>query len=228
MDPSMTGAWPEDATVEEVIHTINAIGHSAVYPGAFSIDPNSSLLTQAMDSARGGQFVSHPGTYPSDAWYHYEDVTCDYGCMAIEYLYWMEVSNMGILDDPSTCSGIANEWQPCSQALLMSMDTLGYNLITDPAYKLPQNAPDGNYCPAGMSIEEGAQSNFRLYPNPASSYIHIDCGNASQVDLAIVNMLGETVLVNSFVSTTDINVSDLSSGIYFVQVGSHSKKLIIP
>ena len=57
------------------MHTINHIGHVHLYPDAFGLEPNSSLLTDAMDEARGGQFVDHPGEYPEDAWYHYDDVT---------------------------------------------------------------------------------------------------------------------------------------------------------
>jgi hypothetical protein len=45
-----------------------------------------------------------------------------------------------------------------------------YNIVTDPAYKLPQLAPDGNYCP-GLSAIEGENSPSSLslssaYPNP--------------------------------------------------------------
>ena len=79
-----------------------------------------------------------------------DDTTCDYGCMAIEYIYWAQVSNMGILDDPQTCAGIANEWEPCSQALLQEMDALIFELITDPQYKLPQLAPNGRYEPSSL------------------------------------------------------------------------------
>ena len=147
VDPTQPGHWGADATVEEIMHTINHRGHVAVYPEAFAITPNSSLLTQAMDVARGGQFVSVPDSYPEEAWYHYYDETCDYECMAIEYIYWAQVSNMGILDDPQTCTGIANEWELCSQDLLQNTDTLVYDLITAPQYLLPQNAPDGNYWP---------------------------------------------------------------------------------
>ena len=107
-----------------------------------------------MDVARGGQFISVPNNYPSSAWYHYDDQTCDYECMAIEYIYWAQVSNMGILDDAQTASGIANEWEPYNATLLQSMDVLMYALITDPQYKLPQLAPDGNYCPSATSVSE--------------------------------------------------------------------------
>ncbi len=154
IDPTQTGHWGDDASVEEIMHTINHVGHTNVYPTAFSLQANSSLLTAAMDVARGGQFMSVPNNYPASAWYHYDDWTCDYECMAIEYIYWAQVSTMGILDDAQTASGIANEWEPYNATLLQSMDTLIYALITNPVYKLPQLAPDGNYCPNTTSISE--------------------------------------------------------------------------
>jgi hypothetical protein len=154
MDPSQTGHWGDDATVEEVIHTINHVGHTNIYPNAFSMQPNSSLMSDAMDVARGGQFMTIPNPYPASAWYHYDDWTCDYECMMIEYMYWAIVSYMGILDDAQTASGIANEWEPYNATLLQSMDVLMYALITDPAYKLPLLAPDGNYCPNTSSVSE--------------------------------------------------------------------------
>ena len=54
MNPYRTGHWGSDATIEEVIHTINHVGHTYVYPNAFSLQPNSSLMSTAMDVARGG------------------------------------------------------------------------------------------------------------------------------------------------------------------------------
>ena len=154
IDPTQTGHWGDDATVEEVIHTINHVGHANVYPAAFSMQANSSLMSSAMDVARGGQFLSIPNPYPSSAWYHYDDQTCDYECMMIEYMYWAIVSYMGILNDPQTAQGISDEWEPYNLTLLQSMDTLMYNLIAAPQYKLPLLAPDGNYCPNTSSVSE--------------------------------------------------------------------------
>jgi hypothetical protein len=68
MSPMQTGYWGIDATVEEVIHVINAVGHTSIYPNAFSIEPNSSLMSEAMDVARGGQFINIPNPYPNSAW----------------------------------------------------------------------------------------------------------------------------------------------------------------
>ena len=147
IDPSQPGHWGYDASVEEILHTINQCGQVEVYPNTFSLLPNSSLMSDAMDIARGGQFLWVPNQYPDEAWYHYDDWTCDYECMAMEYLYWCIVSDMGILDDPQTCNGIDNEWELCSPELFESTDLAMHAIVNDPQYKLPQLAPDGNYCP---------------------------------------------------------------------------------
>jgi len=151
IDPDQPGHWGSDATVEEVLHTINHVGHVSLYPDAFNIMPNSSIMSEAMDIARGGQFLNVPNSYPDEAWYHYDDWTCDYECQAIEYFYWSIVSYMGILDDPQTCSGIFNEWEPCSPELFQNTDILMHSLITDTQYKLPLLAPNGNYCPSNSN-----------------------------------------------------------------------------
>tara|TARA_B110000238_G_scaffold201196_1_gene255962 strand:- start:1348 stop:2292 length:945 start_codon:yes stop_codon:yes gene_type:complete len=156
IDPSQPGHWGSDASVEEILHTINHVGHTNVYPALFSLQPNSSQLSNAMDIARGGQFLSMPNPYPSSAWYHYDDFTCDYECMAIEYIYWAIVSNMGILDDSQTASGIADEWELYSPYLLQVTDSLIFSLISNPQNLIPQFAPDGNYCPNVNFISENS------------------------------------------------------------------------
>ena len=148
VDPQNPGRWGYDATVEELLHTIHHRGHVELYPEAFGLSPGTSRLTEAMDLARGGQFMTVPDPYPDSAWYHYTDKTCDYECMAIEYLYWAQVTNMGMLDTPETCSGIADEWEPCSRTLLEEVDPLIFSLVNDETYGLPVIAPDGNYGPA--------------------------------------------------------------------------------
>ena len=152
IDPSQPGHWGDDASVEEILHTINACGQLEVYPEAFGLDPNSSLMSDAMDIARGGQFINIPNQYPEEAWYHYDDWTCDYQCMGIEYLYWCIVTDMGILNDTQTCNGIANEWEPCTPSLFESTDVAMHAIVNDPQYKLPQLAPDGNYCPSELIL----------------------------------------------------------------------------
>ena len=147
VDENNAGIWGYDASVEEIMHTINSVGHVVVYPDAFQLAPNSSLLTQAMDIARGGQFEDVPSEYPESSWFHYDDQTCDYECMAIEYMYWSQVAWMGLLDNDSICSGISNEWELCTPQSFQEKDTAMHTVITTQEYLLPQNAPDGEYNP---------------------------------------------------------------------------------
>ena len=217
IDPFQPGYWGADASVEEIMHTINSVGHVNIYPEAFSLEPNSSLLSAAMDVARGGQFMSVPNSYPEEAWYHYDDFTCDYQCMAIEYLYWMQVANMDILNDPQTCSGIANEWEPCSQALLESMDVLGYALITDPQYKLPQNAPDGNYCPNGSSLNELDKGSIhpQLVPNPSfEKSVELFGAGEQIISVELFSVEGRKTYNGIHSGHEAINLSALNSGSY--------------
>ena len=88
-------------------------------------------MSNAMDIARGGQFLNVPDQYPEEARYHYDDWTCDYQCMAIEYLYWCIVSYMGILDDIATCNGIDNEWELCTPELFETTDLVMYSILAN-------------------------------------------------------------------------------------------------
>jgi hypothetical protein len=232
MDPAQPGHWGSDASVEEVMHVINAVGHTNVYPSAFSIGVGSSLMTNAMDVARGGQFLTIPNPYPSEAWYHYDDQTCDYECMAIEYMYWSIVSWMGILNDPATCNGIANEWEPCSPALFQSTDVLMYNLITDPQYLLPQLAPDGNYCPNNSGTEMiNEMQEIIIYPNYADHVIHVN-GLRENTQLILTNATGRIVLTEETKNSAHVlNISTLNAGSYILNIrtatGQRAHKIII-
>ena len=237
IDPINPGYWGADATVEEVVHVINAIGHTNIYPDAFAVEPNSSLLTAAMDVARGGQFIQHPGNYPPEAWYHYDDYTCEYECMAIEYLYWCIVTNMGILSDVATCAGIADEWEPCTPALFEQTDTLMYALITDNTYLLPQLAPNGNYCPVSINIaDEIYPHEFQLhaaYPNPFNpvTAISYEVPIGRQFTIGIFDITGKLVktLITGKQSAGQAVVQwngqndtgiPLPSGVYFYRLSS--------
>ncbi len=152
ISPENPGIWSYDASVEEILHTINACAHIEIYPDVFGLNPNSSQMTDAMDIARGGQFLNIPSYYPEEAWYHYDDWTCDYQCMAMEYLYWSIVANMGLLDNNMVCNGISDEWELCTQEDFQNIDVNMFAILLNPDFKIPQMAPDGNYCVEQSSI----------------------------------------------------------------------------
>jgi len=248
IDPNQPGHWGSDATVEEVLHTINSCGHVEVYPSLYALEPNSSYLTAAMDIARGGQFITMPNSYPDEAWYHYDDWTCEYDCMAMEYLYWCIVTYMGILSDAQTCAGISNEWEPCTPELFESTDTLMFNLVNDTENMLPQLAPDGNYCPANVGIGKNTKpASFPIlynYPNPFNPVTHLryNLPEDALVNITIYDMMGRQVstLVSSqqtagfksvLWNATNDKGSPVSAGLYLytIQAGEfrQTRKMVL-
>lgn len=132
-----------DASLEEVLHIINSAGHSEAYPSAFG-QHEGSELANAMDIARGGQFMTIPNPYPDSAWYTYDDQTCDYAsCQTIEYLYWAITSLLGVQEN--RLNEIDNEWTLNIRQKVEDTDTAIFSLLTNPIYKMPTILPDGTY-----------------------------------------------------------------------------------
>jgi hypothetical protein len=131
-----------DAALEEVLHIITHAGYANAYPTIFGEEAGSSL-SNAMDIARGGQFVSIPNNYPEEAWYHYDDETCEYDCMVTEYMYWALSSLLGAQENRA--SEISQEWALYSPALLAEYDPIVFDLLTDSQYNFLSILPDGTY-----------------------------------------------------------------------------------
>lgn len=132
-----------DASLEEVWHIINLAGHAKAYPTVFGLKKGTQLAN-AMDKARGGYFQTIPATYPSSAWYTYDDSTCAYGdCQTVEYFYWSMSSILGA--QANRLGEIQQEWKLNTKAKVQATDTAIYSLLTDVTYKLPTVLPDGTY-----------------------------------------------------------------------------------
>ncbi|MGV3697801.1 Ig-like domain-containing protein [Flavobacterium sp.] len=65
-----------------------------------------------------------------------------------------------------------------------------------------------------LSINDTKQLNFSLYPNPALEMINVDLDGELE-SIKIYSLQGQRVI---FADTTEINVSNLASGIYIVKV----------
>lgn len=133
-----------DGSLEEILHLLTFAGYAEHYPDALGLESGSELAT-AMDLARGGYFEQVPASYPAEAWYHYDDETCDHQCMIVEYFYWALTTKLGAQDYPGRCEEIANEWEPCTAAALAETDELVQGLLSNGTYKLPTRIPDGSY-----------------------------------------------------------------------------------
>ena len=131
-----------DATLEEVLHLITHIGYHNAYPNVFG-EVIGSEIANAMDTARGGQFTNIPSSYPTGAWYTYDDDSCDYACQVTEYVFWTLTSILGAHNN--RLDEIDEEWLLNTNAKVQQTDTQAYQLFTDTRYAFPTVLPDGQY-----------------------------------------------------------------------------------
>ena len=127
---------------EELWYLVTQTGYAYQYPEVFGEKVGSSLAN-AMDIARGGQFIEIPAQYPELAWYTYDDPSCDYGCMNTEYMYWGMTSILGAQENRE--DEISHEWKLNTKDLVQNTDPAIYDLLTDPQYNFPTVLPDGSY-----------------------------------------------------------------------------------
>ena len=133
-----------DASLEEVLHLITFGGYSNAYPTVFGPQKGSEI-SKAVDIARGGYFNSIPDQYPKNAWYTYDDETCEYGCQIHEYLYWAITSILGAQDFSGRFDQIQHEWKLNTHQKVRETDKAFYKIYTNDEYKLPKYLPDGEY-----------------------------------------------------------------------------------
>lgn len=131
-----------DASLEEVHHLILNTGWSQIHADELA-QAKGSAVADAMDVARGGQFDSIPNPYPDDAWYTYDDQTCDYTCMLTEYTYWAHTSLLGAQE--GRAGEIGNEWRLETADKVRSTDPAVAAILEDPTLGLPTTLPDGKY-----------------------------------------------------------------------------------
>jgi len=141
-----------DATLEETWHLVTSQGFSKTWTA--ELGETNSLMSQAMDVARGGKFQNVPSQYPQNAWYTYYDTTCTYKCMATEYFYWAVAAWVGALKNQE--DRIKNEWKPNTRQKLKKRDKKMTALIEDKTkWILPNIAPNGKY--SATSVCNGGQ-----------------------------------------------------------------------
>ena len=74
-------------------------------------------------------------------------------------------------------------------------------------------------------VDENAQANLRIYPNPAKEGIFID-GIEANTQVEIYNSLGELVKVVSVSGNQEIGVRDLAAGLYLVRFGNVTLRFV--
>ena len=124
-----------DPTLEENLHLVTHEGYARVYPSVWG-EAHNTQMTDTMDSVIAG------------GWYHYNDPTCDYECMATEYMYWSLTSIIGAQNYPWRIPEIADEWELPTPKLMMQHDSAMVKMLQNPKWGLATVLPDGSYNPS--------------------------------------------------------------------------------
>jgi uncharacterized repeat protein (TIGR01451 family) len=129
------------------------------------------------------------------------------------------------------------QWIDCnSKILLANGNTQAYNVLQNGSYAVivtNGNCTDTSSCYTFNSVGLGKNvvknNTIKIFPNPAKNILNIQSSKPLH-QIKIINMLGETVLIinaNEALST-QINIENLSNGVYQVQIneGVYELKIV--
>jgi hypothetical protein len=117
---------------------------------------------------------------------------------------WVDLSTLGIVDSLSFG--------------LLSSDNGAYGMNT-PAYFCMDNF-NGNT----VNVKENSDDIFSIYPNPCSEKLHINFKDENSAKkLSLTDISGKEIMtINIAANPTDIDVSSLSKGIYFIRISGEN------
>ncbi|GGF09478.1 LamG-like jellyroll fold domain-containing protein [Flavobacterium limi] len=80
----------------------------------------------------------------------------------------------------------------------------------------------GNICTTLSSPSLEFEKNIKIYPNPAKDKVNINIQNATNVELRVYNLNGNTVLSEKLnTATNSVSIENLTTGTYFFKVISN-------
>jgi hypothetical protein len=129
-----------------------------------------------------------------------------------------------------------------SNALTNLIDSVNYgSQTTDVSYgRLPNGtgsfvtmvptfgAENGEISSVGIDDIDGELS-YRVFPNPTTNsfYVELDQFLTEETPVAIYDLTGKLMYANAINKSVSINTAQWSAGVYVVQVGSSTTKLIV-
>jgi len=93
----------------------------------------------------------------------------------------------------------------------------------------PELAPVLNvvYGPSTVSVAEvNSASEIHIYPNPTNGPLFIDAGKNLITQIEIIDVMGKTILHPETFTSGYVDISSLSSGIYFLKISSDKESVV--
>ncbi len=83
---------------------------------------------------------------------------------------------------------------------------------------------DSFACELSIFTNNKSENDFKIFPNPASEQIYLEIND--EFDYSLNNIIGQKIIYNHSNGQSNINISQIPSGIYFLEINCRNKKIV--
>lgn len=193
---------------------------------------NSTLnyLTFFFTTSNSNDIALSDTSYTSINMWTHATITCDYNSttnnttvkMYVNGLLHSQTTQTGNIVYSNTTFNMGSVGGAASgNSLVGSLDEfLFYNRVLTPSEV--SNIYNGTTTGIHSTINN-QNSEITLYPNPTSSILNIEVKEQTQI--SIINILGEVIKTETIIESSQVDVSNLNPGVYFIQDSKSGKAI---
>jgi len=152
----------------------------------------------------------------------YRTITLETISESLYALNGLRVEKFGIL--PTTYEnsnfGFLPGYQYCEGGPIIDYDLLTFRCYEDSSF--PTYNPTNKDCDTLTSTSELLIENFKIYPNPSSSKLHLISPNITVSTIEILDMYGRLITRQNY--NDNVDISKLINGVYFIRIKNNDKK----
>ncbi len=207
-----------------------------------TVKVNTVIVAQTIQLCVGGSIIVGNVTHNATGMYS-DTLATAFGCdsivntdliidPAVNVNTTKADSTRTIFADTTQNGIITYQWYNCTGNVLLPNETkYFYVAAANGSYKVTVTVNGCSATSACKTIntvglgEEELSKGVQVYPNPANDMITITSSSIKK--MSIVNMLGKVVMEQNIQGTSTIDISKLSSGIYFIRTNDgYTTKLV--
>lgn len=143
--------------------------------------------------------------------------------------------SQGANDITANLGGATYQWIDCDSSGQFISGATSQNYMPFFTGNYAVIVEDGNGCSDTSScynvvstgVNSSSESIISVYPNPSSGTFHINTGEENEIQIKIINMLGQVLYEKELTQgVNEINISDFSDGSYFIMLKQKDKSVI--
>ncbi|MBL7895034.1 MAG: T9SS type A sorting domain-containing protein [Bacteroidia bacterium] len=210
-------------TTSSVTLTFTNTAVMANWPIAFNYANNDPVGGTLVSAFGGGTFSGNlVGTAPGSGTLLLPGRTYNNVLQVITYMNLTATIATSLIPITATLNVTNYQYYDASQKFpLLNVNITRINSLAGNQVTTTVDVNNNIY--AGIN-EYNLDNSLVIYPNPASNNINIQLSNSKSAKVEIINQFGQVVKTVNIESNNDnINISELSSGVYFVKTLSENK-----